>query len=39
MKLTVNYKDRKIEVLIDDNDTLNMLKKHLEKESKHLYLN
>lgn len=31
MKLLIAYKDRKIETIIDDNDTVNVLKKQLEK--------
>lgn len=31
MKLIVTYKDRKIETIIDDNDTVSILKKQLEK--------
>jgi hypothetical protein len=31
MKLTVTYKDRKIETTLDDNDSINTLKKQLEQ--------
>jgi hypothetical protein len=31
MKLTVNYKERKLEILIDENDTVTILKKQIEK--------
>ena len=31
MKLIIAYKDKKIETIIDDNDTVTVLKKQLEK--------
>ena len=30
MRLAINYKDRKYDILLDDNDTLQILKKQLE---------
>jgi len=30
MKITVNYKDRIFDILLDDNDTILILKKQLE---------
>ncbi len=33
MKLTVTLKDKQYSIIVDDNDTLQMLKKQLEVES------
>lgn len=31
MKLLITFKDRKIETIVDDNDSVSILKKQLEK--------